>query len=127
MKTANVVSRLILLISLILLPVLPIIAQVDFSGNWELNRSKSKLDGKDTSYPGKRIIHINQNSTLFRMSETYIQEGNPDFNTSEDSLIIGSENTTDRFGYTEKTSVKWSPDKKAARHNGYRCFFKGQE
>jgi hypothetical protein len=114
MKTANFVSlRFAVLVSLILFPILPLIAQADLTGNWELDKSKSRLDETDASYPGKRILHINQTSSEFKMSETYSQEGNSDFNTAEASFVIGSENSADRFGYTEKTTVKWSPEKKA--------------
>lgn len=111
-KGIHPVPGIFLLVILIFVPVLPSIAQVDFSGNWELDKAKSTMQGPDASYPGKRVLHINQNASVFKMSETYTQEGNPDFNTSEDSFTIGSENTADRFGYSEKTSVKWSTDKK---------------
>jgi hypothetical protein len=85
----------------------------NFTGNWELDKTRSKLNEPQASYPGSRILHINQNASMLIMSETYAQAGSEDFNTSKDTLKLdGQLKIRKVYDDTRKITCSWSGDKK---------------
>ena len=85
----------------------------NFSGNWELDKTKSKLTEPEASYPGNRILHISQTSSMLIMSSTYTQPGNADFNTSNDTLNLEGKVKFEKiYDQTLTITITWSKDKK---------------
>lgn len=88
-------------------------AQMDLSGSWKLNSSKSKL-GDQFSMAPKEIIVVQKGNDLSieRHSEWQDQE----FTTNDKFTIDGKECVNTGFMDTEKKStVSWSDDKKSLK------------
>lgn len=92
-------------------------AQTNFTGNWELDKAKSKLDEPDGSFNGRRILHISQNALIITMSETYIQPGAENYNSEKDTLYLDGKTRTEKvFDEIRKISTSWSQDKRTLIH-----------
>ena len=88
-------------------------AQIDLSGSWKLNSSKSKL-GDQFSMAPKEIIVIQKGNDLSveRHSEWQDQE----FTTNDKFTMDGKECVNTGFMDTEKKSTAvWSDDKKSLK------------
>lgn len=86
-------------------------AQIDFSGSWKLNTSKSKLNA-EFSFAPKEIIVVQKGNDLSveRHSEFQGQE----FTINDKFTLDGKECVNAGFMDTEKkSSVTWSDDKKS--------------
>jgi hypothetical protein len=115
MNTNKLFSSVIYLVVSIFILTSSLKAQTpsNFNGNWELDKTKSKLSETDASYPGTRILHISQTSSMLIMNSTYIQPGNADFNTSNDTLNLEGKVKIEKVSDQTRTiTVSWSPDKK---------------
>ncbi len=85
-------------------------AQTNFSGNWKLNSSKSKL-GDQFSMAPKEII-IDQNDRDISVEKHSSYQGQ-DFTINDKYTLDGKESVNDGWMDTKKTSTAtWSDDKK---------------
>src|SRR6266542_5886760 len=115
MNTNKLLSSLIYLVVLIAVLTSNVKAQTpaNFTGNWELDKTKSKLTEAEASYPGTRILHISQTLSVLIMNSTYIQPGNADFNTSNDTLNLEGKVKIEKVSdQTGTITISWSQDKK---------------
>jgi len=85
-------------------------AQIDFSGNWKLNASKSKL-GDQFSFAPKEIIVVQEGNDLNLEKHSDFQ--GQEFTTTDKLTLDGKECVNAGFMDTEKKSTAvWSDDKK---------------
>ena len=115
MNTNKLFGSLIYLVVSIFILTSSLKAQTtaNFTGNWELDKTKSKLNETDEAYPGTRILHIFQTSSMLIMHSTYSQPGNDDFNTSNDTLNLQGKVKIEKvYDQTRKVTANWSSDKK---------------
>jgi hypothetical protein len=88
-------------------------AQVDFSGSWKLNTSKSKLGDQFSMAPKEiNIVQKGNDLSVEKHSEWQGQE----FTTNDKFTLDGKECTNAGFMDTEKKStITWSDDKKTMK------------
>jgi hypothetical protein len=85
----------------------------NFTGDWVLDKTKSKLNEPQASFPGTKIMHLRQNSSMIIWGETYVQPGSENFNTLDDTIKLdGKVKISNEYGGISKTSAIWSRDKK---------------
>lgn len=94
---------------------IPLNAQttVNFSGNWELDKTASKLSRLDVAYDGTVILEIIQTGTSISFAETYSKPGAQDWKTSSDTYKTdGKEIVTKNGQDIIKKTAQWSTDRK---------------
>ncbi len=105
-------KRTLFLLASILLSVF-VSAQIDFSGTWKLNNSKSKL-GAEFSMAPKEIIIIHKDNDL--SVETHSEWQGQEFTQTNKYTTDGKECINSGFMDTEvKSTVNWSDDKKSMK------------
>lgn len=103
----------IILISIGLFSHFEIIAQTNFSGNWEFDKSQSNGDLVEMTYDGTVMMHISQKLSVLTVGETWKSKDNPDFNTADDLYNLDEKEHTLKSDFGTNTKIaKWSSDKK---------------
>ncbi len=88
-------------------------AQVDFSGSWKLNESKSTL-GEQFSMAPKEIIIVQKGNDL--SVETHSEWQGQEFSQTNKYTMDGKECVNAGFMDTEvKSTLNWSDDKKSLK------------
>lgn len=88
-------------------------AQTDFSGDWKLNTSKSKL-GEQFSFAPKEVIIVQKGNDL--SVETHSEFQGQEFTQTNKYTLDGKECVNAGFMDTEvKSTLSWSDDKKALK------------
>lgn len=105
-------KRTLFLFAAILCSVI-VSAQVDFSGTWKLNSSKSKLSAEYSMAP-KEVIIVQKGNDL--SVETHSEFQGQEFTQTNKYTMDGKECVNTGFMDTEVTSkVNWSDDKKSLK------------
>ncbi len=105
-------KKTLFLLAAILLSVV-VSAQIDFSGTWKLNSSKSKL-GAEFSMAPKEIIIVHKGNDL--SVETHSEWQGQEFTQTNKYTTDGKECINTGFMDTEvKSTVNWSDDKKSMK------------
>jgi hypothetical protein len=88
-------------------------AQIDLSGSWKLNSSKSKL-GEQFSMAPKEIIVVQKGNNL--SVERHLEWQGQEFTTNDKFTLDGKECINAGMMDTQKKStVVWAPDKKSLK------------
>jgi len=105
-------KRTLFLLAAVLCSVI-VSAQVDFSGTWKLNTSKSKLSTEFSMAP-KEVIIVHKGNDL--NVETHSEFQGQEFTQNNKYTTDGKECVNTGFMDTEVTStVNWSDDKKSMK------------
>ncbi len=87
------------------------IAQIDFSGEWKLNKSESKVSEQFSMAP--ETIKITQEGNNIHIVRLLNMQGQP-FPVEEKFTLDGKECKNNGFqGSTKTSTVNWSDDKKS--------------
>jgi hypothetical protein len=96
-----------------ILVVVTVSAQVDFSGSWKLNNSKSKL-GEQFSLAPKEIILVQKGNDL--SVERHAEWQGQEYTTNDKFTLDGKESINLGMMDTQKKSVAvWTADKKSLK------------
>lgn len=88
-------------------------AQIDFSGSWKLNASKSKL-GDQFSMAPKQIVIVQKGNDM--TVETHNEFQGQEFTTKDKLTLDGKECVNNGMMDTQKkTTVTWASDKKSMK------------
>jgi len=96
-----------------ILVVVTVSAQVDFSGSWKLNNSKSKL-GDQFSFAPKEIIMVQKGNDL--SIERHAEWQGQEYTTNDKFTLDGKECINPGMMDTQKkTTAVWAADKKSLK------------
>ena len=102
-------KKSIILLSALLVAIVFTASAVDFSGNWKLNKSKSKLGEQFSMAPS--ILIAAQSATDFNV-EKHIAFQDQEMTTKEKYTLDGKESVNPGFQDSQKKSTAvWSGDK----------------
>lgn len=111
MYPQSYVTRIGRLILIVFTVATPSFAQVNFSGTWKFDKSRSSPESDPAKYPGTVVRVITQSATNFTYVDTYSKPGTSDWSSKEMFRLDKKEVETDGTGTSTK-SVTWSSDKK---------------
>jgi hypothetical protein len=102
-------KTLLFLVLLSILPVFPLLSQVDFSGVWVQDKAKT-----DDFYKSFNIVFtIKQTSTVLNLNEEILSEtGEKLIEKAFTFSLDGKEYTEKKDGGINKKSARWSADRK---------------
>jgi hypothetical protein len=80
----------------------------DFSGSWVMDNSKSDVQFKEYNI----TLSIKQNLQTITLQETFITKGEKNRSTPSTFNLDEKVTSKEEYGGTNKTSSKWSSDKK---------------
>lgn len=104
-------KRTVYLLTMLLISAFVSAQNVDFSGSWKLNNSKSKL-GDQFSMAANKIVVVQNGNNLSVEKHSSFQD--QEFTTTDKLTLDGKECTNTGFMDTEKKSIAiWDIDKKS--------------
>lgn len=103
-------NRSILLTAFALLSTLTF-GQVNFSGSWILNESKSKFSDSRFRMASNKLT-ITQDASAFSIERTFVTRDGEERKTTEKYTLDGRESLNPMFNSQKKSVAIWSSDKK---------------
>ena len=102
-------KKALIILAILLISIITSAAGIDFSGNWKLNRSKSKLSDQFSFAPKEIILQQNENELNVERHSTFQDQ---DFTIKDKFSLDGKECINPGWQDTQKKSTAvWADDK----------------
>ena len=102
-------KKALIILAVLLISIITSATAIDFSGNWKLNRSKSKLSDQFSFAPKEIILQQNENELNVERHSTFQDQ---DFTIKDKFSLDGKECINPGWQDTQKKSTAvWADDK----------------